>query len=673
MKDTIHVDDPPTVLSHDGFVFTIHKRIGEGGFARCYEAIEASSTKKFAIKAIHTDAILRMKARSKLLNELDIHCKLDHRHIVKFYKVFQDCSFVYMVLELCENRTMVDLLKSRRHLSEAESRHFLWMIILAIHYMHERNIIHRDLKLSNIFLNLEYDIKIGDFGLATTLEDLGERKKTICGTPNYIAPEILFDKERGHSFEVDIWAFGVIMYSLLFGRPPFQSSDVKAIYQNIKDNAYSFPETIPVSTSAKDLISSILTHDPDKRPKLDTIASHPFFQHVLIKEPTSFEIHAIKSYFQQLSITSSHNGSRSTENIAANNVTLNQGNRVLTPGREKRSNIVELVYHSLSKFFRSKQNSQIHNNNLIAATTAALSATLTLNPLNIAMGSNHLADTMHSSAKPPLFYIEKWIDYTSKYGIGYRGNNGHIGAYFNDATCVILNPETGIFEYQSPSISESADPSKASASNATSHDNPRSIQSKQIIRQKYSVEDYPNALNKKITILKHFQSYLKGGVKPQTMEHSNANSGICPDCLIKYAKINGTFIFRLSNRVIQAVFPDQTIVVLSQEGQVVTIILKDEFSSDIHDQRNGIEDIVIDDDENQRMIKVSYFLSELEPLSTFNNSNSNNQIQQRHRIILDQKLFLLMGMLETLLKGSNMNSMALRNDAIAIPNVISNS
>ena len=106
---------------------------------------------------------------------------------------------------------MGDLLKTRKTISEPEVRHYMWQILCGVNYLHENHIIHRDLKLGNLFLNLEYDVKMGDFGLATTLDQVGDRKKTICGTPNYIAPEILFDKERGHSFEVDIWAMGVIM------------------------------------------------------------------------------------------------------------------------------------------------------------------------------------------------------------------------------------------------------------------------------------------------------------------------------------------------------------------------------------------------------------------------------------------------------------------------------
>ena len=121
------------------------------------------------------------------------------------------------------------------------------------------------------------EIKIGDFGLASRVEYEGEKKRTICGTPNYIAPEIL-DGKQGHSYEVDIWAIGVIIYTQLLGKPPFETSDVKTTYRRIRMNAYSFPEHIPISAQAKNLITKILHNDPTKRPSLDEIEQHEFFR-----------------------------------------------------------------------------------------------------------------------------------------------------------------------------------------------------------------------------------------------------------------------------------------------------------------------------------------------------------------------------------------------------------
>jgi polo-like kinase 1 len=122
-------------------------------------------------------------------------------------------------------------------------------------------------------------IKVGDFGLATKLEFEGERKRTVCGTPNYIAPEIIDNSgsSQGHSYEVDVWSFGVIIYTLLIGRPPFETSDVKATYKRIRSVDYSFPESTPLTDQAKSLIKGILVADPMKRLKIDEILEHPFF------------------------------------------------------------------------------------------------------------------------------------------------------------------------------------------------------------------------------------------------------------------------------------------------------------------------------------------------------------------------------------------------------------
>ena len=123
--------------------------------------------------------------------------------------------------------------------------------------------IHRDLKLGNLFLNDKMEIKLGDFGLATKLEFDGEKKRTICGTPNYIAPEILEGK-NGHSYEVDVWSIGVIIYTLLIGKPPFETPEyfkiiyhfysVKTTYKKIRSNSYSFPEHVAISDDSKSII-----------------------------------------------------------------------------------------------------------------------------------------------------------------------------------------------------------------------------------------------------------------------------------------------------------------------------------------------------------------------------------------------------------------------------------
>lgn len=142
--------------------------------------------------------------------------------------------------------------------------------------MHSNRVIHRDLKLGNLFVTSEMRVKVGDFGLAAKLNFEDERRRTVCGTPNYIAPEVL-ESKLGHSYEVDIWSFGVIIYTMIIGRPPFETSDVKATYKRIKQGTYTYPEGTEISIQAKDLIARILKLDPKRRPSIDMILDHPFF------------------------------------------------------------------------------------------------------------------------------------------------------------------------------------------------------------------------------------------------------------------------------------------------------------------------------------------------------------------------------------------------------------
>ena len=162
---------------------------------------------------------------------------------------------------------MNEMIKRRKRLTEPEAAYYLRQVVGAVEYMHENCVIHRDLKLGNLFLDKDLTIKVGDLGLATKLETVEEKRKTICGTPNYIAPEVIqgTKETRGHSFEVDIWSMGVILYTLLVGKPPYEASDVKATYQRIIANQYSFPSHIEISGDAKDLISRMLQSKPEDR------------------------------------------------------------------------------------------------------------------------------------------------------------------------------------------------------------------------------------------------------------------------------------------------------------------------------------------------------------------------------------------------------------------------
>ena len=250
--------------------------LGKGGFAHCVQVDDKIDNQKYAMKIIQKVVNGKQRAMDKIESEIAIHADMDHPSIVKMYRYFEDDENVYMILELWDNKSIIDLLKVRQRLTEDEVRSYISQLVEGIKHIHSINVIHRDLKLGNLFLTAKMELKIGDFGLSERVLYEGDMKKSMSGTPNYIAPEILLSKE-GHSYEVDIWAIGVIMYTMLVGKPPFQSKNSKATCNKIKKNQYSFPENIYLSRESKNLISSLLRTNPKERLSLDEILKHEYF------------------------------------------------------------------------------------------------------------------------------------------------------------------------------------------------------------------------------------------------------------------------------------------------------------------------------------------------------------------------------------------------------------
>jgi len=255
--------------------YTKGQFLGKGGFAKCYEVMEQDTGLIWACKAIAKASLVKPKHHLKLRSEIKIHSELVHENIVKFERSFEDDDFHYLLMELCTNQSLKELLKRRKRLTEIEAQYYIFQIVAGLKYTHSHLVIHRDIKLGNLYLTSTMLLKIGDFGLAAKLESFNQRRKTICGTPNYIAPEVLEQKE-GHSFEADIWSIGVILYALLIGKPPFESQNVKHTYKKIKMNSYTFPETPIISQNAENLIRKLLTSNPSKRITLDEIYQHEF-------------------------------------------------------------------------------------------------------------------------------------------------------------------------------------------------------------------------------------------------------------------------------------------------------------------------------------------------------------------------------------------------------------
>ena len=252
------------------------KRLGGGGFGEVYEFIDDETGEIRAAKIIPLKMLDNPQSNEAFHNEYKFNNSLDYKYICKCFSTFKDNENAYFILEYQPNKTLSDLIQNRHSLTEIEVKHYCYELLLALEYLHSRNIIHRDVKLSNVLLSDKMEVKLCDFGLA--IENNTNNSKTICGTPNYIAPEILNLKNNtNYSYEIDIWSFGVILYSLFYHKTPFEDPGKGKTRRNIENINYTFPENKNITDEAKYLIRKIFVKDPSLRPTIKQIKESSFF------------------------------------------------------------------------------------------------------------------------------------------------------------------------------------------------------------------------------------------------------------------------------------------------------------------------------------------------------------------------------------------------------------
>uniref|UniRef100_A0A672IKJ8 Serine/threonine-protein kinase PLK4 n=1 Tax=Salarias fasciatus TaxID=181472 RepID=A0A672IKJ8_SALFA len=253
--------------------FKVLTLLGKGSFACVYRAKSVKTGLEVAIKTIDKKAMHKAGMVQRVTNEVEIQCRLKHPSILELYNYFEDSNYVYLVLEMCHNGEMSRYLKERKMpFSEEEARHFMHQIVKGMLYLHTHGILHRDLTLSNLLLTSSMNIKIADFGLATQLKLPNEKHFTMCGTPNYISPEVA--TRSAHGLESDVWSLGCMFYAFLMGRPPFDTDTVKHTLSKVVLGEYEMPAH--VSPEAQDLIRQLLQKDPAQRPSLSAVLDHPF-------------------------------------------------------------------------------------------------------------------------------------------------------------------------------------------------------------------------------------------------------------------------------------------------------------------------------------------------------------------------------------------------------------
>ena len=213
----------------------------------------------------------------RVRQEVGIHARLKHPAIVELITFFEDASHVYLVLELCHNGELARYLKNTKlSFSEAETRIIMEQVVSGLVYLHSHAIMHRDLTLANLMLTRDMKVKIGDFGLATKISSPAERHVTMCGTPNFISPEVA--TRSSHGLEADVWGLGCLLYTLLVGRPPFDTAGVRSTLTKVVMADYHLPDHLGLSHEVRDLIDHLLRKNPAERIKLREINSHPWMR-----------------------------------------------------------------------------------------------------------------------------------------------------------------------------------------------------------------------------------------------------------------------------------------------------------------------------------------------------------------------------------------------------------
>ena len=270
---------PPIIICPNpepkGTKYKLAEGLGKGGFAYVYRVIRQPDKSEFALKVCPREALENEQFKAKFFAEIEIQSEMKHNNIVQLKQNWKDEKYTYLIMELCTKGSVAQMLKRRYQLQEPETALIMKQIVDAVGYMHQHNVIHRDLKLDNFLIDSDGNVKITDFGISEKVNP-NRKDKIFAGTPQYMGPEVIGLREYG--FQVDIWAIGVCTFELLTGHRPFEARDTKEMYKRISKGEFRFPPELHLSFIAKDFIESSLQVKPTLRPKIADLAKHPFLQ-----------------------------------------------------------------------------------------------------------------------------------------------------------------------------------------------------------------------------------------------------------------------------------------------------------------------------------------------------------------------------------------------------------
>ena len=257
--------------------FTLIKELGEGSFSRVLLVQHNITQAQYAIKAIDKRNKYNKEEKDYFKREAEIMYRINHPNVVKLYGHFEDNTYCYFIMEYMSGGNAYSFVPKYGHrkISPQMTASILKDVICATYYLHHMYppIIHRDINAENVLLNSEMKAKLTDFGWSNYLNKSDMKRTTMCGTPIYLAPELV--NNYGHDHRVDIWCIGVLMFELLTGLPPWIGEDVQTLKYNIINMKIRWPKNM--DRDAVDLLKKTLRYNPDERISLRNMLLHPFF------------------------------------------------------------------------------------------------------------------------------------------------------------------------------------------------------------------------------------------------------------------------------------------------------------------------------------------------------------------------------------------------------------